>query len=657
MDCPEGYYDFSDDYSDNDSYQADDADIHSILKKYWGYDNFRPLQEDIIQSVLSGRDTIGLLPTGGGKSLTFQVPSLVLDGLTVVITPLISLMKDQVDNLKKRRVPAACIYGGMTRAEADYAYERLRQGRIKLLYLAPERLQRDNFIARMDAWNVAMFVADEAHCISQWGYDFRPSYLALSALRERFPEVPFLALTASATPQVVADIADKLEMRSPAIYSRSFSRDNLSFLVRICESKLDKLLRILTSTSGSAIVYVRSRKRCKEISDYLAGASIQSTYYHAGLELREKTERQEEWHSGAVRVMVATTAFGMGIDKADVRLVIHFDPPSTLEEYYQEAGRAGRDGKPSFAVLLATERDKATFGKRLAEAFPPREFIARTYDEICRYLGISMGEGFGQIYEFRPDEMCEKYRLPPRQVAGAIGILERSGYFVYTEEMDTRSRLMFVCTREELYSMHSDPRTEEIIQTLLRNYPGLFADYVFIDEDMLARRCSLRTDEVYQTLIELRRSHVVGYIPRKRTPYLYQTINRVAGSQLIIDKSVYEDRREAMKTRLEAMKDFIYGSDSCRVSRMLSYFGEKDAADCGQCDVCRAKKGIRAFDPEAFDERLKEFFSMIAPYKKLDTRSLQPHFPHHAKEVAERIRQLAEAGKIKVDGFYISELD
>lgn len=657
---PYGYYDFSDeDYFDEAlaAFEPDDGygepDLHDILRRYWGYDDFRPLQLEISQSVLDGKDTIGLLPTGGGKSLTFQVPAMALDGLTVVVSPLISLMKDQVDNLRKRRIPAAYLGAGMSRSEADYTYERLRQGKLKLLYLAPERLARESFVSRMRAWDVRLLVVDEAHCISQWGYDFRPSYLNLSNLREAFPAVPVLALTASATPDVVKDIADKLAMRSPAIFSKSFSRPNISFIVRMTEEKNSKLITILNSTQGSAIVYVRSRKRARETAETLANAGIKASFYHAGLEMHEKNERQESWQRGETRVIVATTAFGMGIDKPDVRLVVHIDIPSTLEEYYQEAGRAGRDGEHSIAVILASPRDKGLFAKRLNEAFPEREFINRVYDETCRFLDITMGEGFGLMFDFNPEVMCERYKLPLRHTMGALSILSRAGYFEYIEETDTASRLMFTCTRHELYDLETDARTEEILQTIMRTYPGLFADFVFIDEVSIARKCSVRPDDVYQALIQLRRRHVVNFIPKKRTPYLYMSMNRRKSSEITLPREVYAYRREAMARRLEAMKDFVFESGSCRVERMLRYFGETAAQPCGKCDVCRSSAPVAPFDPEAFDRKLDEFFAMIAPETRLDLRSITPYYTRHTAEVAARIRLLAARGRLRIEGPYI----
>lgn len=656
-----GYYDFSDndttDYSGDGDTQPVVGEPVEVLRKYWGYESFRPVQEDIIRSVLSGNDTIGLLPTGGGKSITFQVPALMLPGTALVVTPLISLMKDQVDNLAAKGVKAAYLHAGMTRLEADYTYERCRNGKIKLLYIAPERLGSDGFISRLRSWHTSMIVVDEAHCISQWGYDFRPSYLRISRLREILPGVPVLALTASATPEVVDDIARQLAMAAEKRFALGFRRDNISFLVRNTDDKFSKLLDILGSTEGSTIVYTRSRKKAADIADQLRRNGFSALFYHAGLDIHEKIERQDSWRNGDTRIMVATTAFGMGIDKADVRLVVHYDLPSTLEEYYQEAGRAGRDGEPAIAVMLTKANDKATLARRLSTAFPDKDFIRHTYDEICRFLSLPMGEGFGAVFDFKPAVMCARYDLPEQAVMNAIAILARAEYFDYVDELDIEARVMILLKREELYRQSFDDIEESIINNLLRNYGGLFADLVFINEAMIARECGITPQLVYETLCKWRREHIVSYIPRKRTPQIFFTANRVPSAKLILPKEVYEDRRQAMEKQINATLDFAFADGSCRVARMLAYFGEASACSCGKCDVCRAQRSEQAptFDADKFEQRLDEFFAMIAPCEWLDTRSLRPHFPRTFAQVSEHLRLMVERGHLRRQGHYVAK--
>ena len=646
---PYGYHSFADGYVDEPAPGLPDSGLapEEVLRRHWGYPSFRPMQGEIVRSVLAGHDTVGLLPTGGGKSITFQVPALMLPGLTIVVTPLISLMKDQVDNLRRRHVGAACLHSGMSRAESDYALERCRQGKVKMLYVSPERAASDRFTAIIANWNISLIVIDEAHCISQWGYDFRPSYLRLELLRERFPATPVLALTASATPQVVADIKQRLAMEDAAVFALSFTRDNISFLVRHTEDKYGKLLEILRATTGCTIVYTRSRRKASDLASMLQREGIDALFYHAGLEAREKTARQDAWQTDRTRVMVATTAFGMGIDKPDVRLVVHYDPPSTLEEYYQEAGRAGRDGKAAVAVLLAGSRDKGTLSRRLAQLFPEKEFVRKVYDEICRFINLPLGEGFGAIFDFKPDVMCARYKLPPAQVMSAIGILDRSGYFDFIEEMDIETQVMIAESREQLYACDFEPVEEGVMNFMLRTYPGLFADLVFVNEDYIARECGITPLALHEILKKWRREHIVTYIPRRGTAQLYITANRVHGAGLSFPKEVYEDRREALGLQLKAMTDFIFDDSRCRVAAMLRYFGETDAADCGKCDVCRLRaKGSANFDAEAFEKRLDSFFAMIAPERWLDTRSLRPHFPHTYDRVVAHIAAMVEQGTL-----------
>lgn len=560
-----------------------------ILQKYWGYTSFRPLQADIIEAVLNGHDALGLLPTGGGKSLTFQVPAMMLEGLTIVVTPLVSLMKDQVDNLALHDIKAIALHAGLTGSEVRLTFDKCRLGKIKLLYLAPERLVTENFLIEMRTWHVSLIVVDEAHCISQWGYDFRPSYLNIKVLRGMFPHAPVLALTASATPQVVGDIINKLEMRQPRVFTKSFSRANISFLVRRGPDKPSTLIKILRNTTGSAIVYVRSRARTSEYAKLLTDAGISADFYHAGLEVQEKNIKQNLWREDRIRVLVATTAFGMGIDKADVRVVVHVDIPSSLEEYYQEAGRAGRDGKPAFAVVLADERDKATLMRRVSDSFPPKDFIIHLYDEVAVYLDLAMGEGGGQTFEFNLEKFCVLRHQPPIMADSALALMTRMGWLEYTGEISTRSRVMMLLPKRELYSVQLSARAEAVLEALLRLYPGLYADYVPVNENTIGIACHHSEQDVYEALIELRRQHVLQFVPHRKTPYIYYPTRRQESHTLVIAKAIYDDRRAQMLERIQAMCDYVYNTDGCRVQGMLKYFGQ-ESEPCGKCDWCREQK-------------------------------------------------------------------
>ncbi len=567
--------------------------IHDILKRYWGYDSFRPRQEEIIMSVLDGRDTLGLLPTGGGKSLTFQVPAMVFEGITVVVTPLISLMKDQVDNLRAAGIRAVCLHSGLSRAEHRLALDRCRLGKAKLMYVSPEKLQSATFIDQLRSMDVSFLVVDEAHCISQWGYDFRPSYLKISLIRELFPNIPVLALTASATPVVVDDIMDKLGFKERNVYARSFSRDNLSYIVRNDFDKERRLINVLTNTSGSAIVYVRSRRRTREIADMLVRNGISADYYHAGLDATEKNEKQNNWKTDGVRVMVATNAFGMGIDKPDVRTVVHYDIPSSLEEYYQEAGRAGRDGKEAFAVLLVSRADKGRLTRMLSEMFPPKDFIRRVYELAGNFVNVAVGDGYNSVYEFNFALFLKTYDLPPLTTRSAMRLLTQAQYFEFVEEVTMQSRVMITANKSELYSVKLDEAGERVFNMLLRSYTGLFADFVYINESVIARRADVDEQKVYETMLQLSRMHILQYVPRKSTPYLYYTTSRELPKYIDMPRSVYENQYKRLKERIEAMKRFSFGDDDCRVNVMLRYFGEKPEAPCGKCDVCRSRNRNR----------------------------------------------------------------
>ncbi len=561
--------------------------ILDILNKYWGYDTFRPLQQDIIESVLEGRDTLGLMPTGGGKSITFQVPTMAIDGMALVVTPIISLMKDQVDHLLERNIKATYLYAGLTRAEVNRTYEKCLYGDCKFLYVSPERLQSQSFLERLRQMPVRLIVVDEAHCISQWGYDFRPSFLRIAQVRKLFPKAPVLALTATATPVVVEDIQHCLAFRERNVFSMSFSRSNLSYVVRPTEEKVSELIHILRSVPGTAIVYVRSRKRTKQISDELNRAGIHADYYHAGLYVEDKQDKQSRWTTDQCRVMVATNAFGMGIDKPDVRLVVHVDIPNSLEEYYQEAGRAGRDGKRSWAVMLVKHTDQRTLRRHITEAFPDKDYIRNIYERVGNFLGVSLGEGYQQMFDFNFTLFCRTFDLPVLPTHNALKILTQAGYIEFIEEIETQSRVMILAKKEQLYDLETvTPGADQVLQAILRLYSGLFADYVFINEDVIAFRTGLDQETIYKSLLELTRMHILHYVPRKRTPYVIYTTSREEPKHVILPRAVYEELRQRMSDRIEATINYAYSDAGCRERMLLSYFGENAATDCGHCDLC-----------------------------------------------------------------------
>ena len=581
-----------------------------ILKQYWNYDNFRGIQEEIIESIGKGHDTLGLMPTGGGKSITFQVPALAQPGLCLVITPLIALMKDQVRNLRDRGIKALAVYSGMTREEIVVALENCIFGDYKFLYISPERLDTDIFRAKLRNMKINMITVDESHCISQWGYDFRPAYLKISEIRELLPTVPVLALTATATPEVVKDIQTKLGFREDSrIFRMSFERKNLAYIVRNTESKQEELLHILNSVSGSAIVYTRNRKRTREVAELLVNNEITATFYHAGLNNDVKDQRQRSWLSGESRVMVATNAFGMGIDKPDVRLVIHVDLPDSPEAYFQEAGRAGRDGQKAYAVLLYAKSDKATLSKRITDTFPDKEYIRKVYEDVNYYFQMAMGDGLGCTFAFNLDEFCRNFKHFPVQADSALKILTQAGYLEYTDEQDNASRILFTIHRDELYKLReTDPETEKLINVILRSYTGLFTDYAYINEDSLAIRSGLTRQRIYEILLMLTRRHILHYIPRKKTPYIIYTRERQEAGRLAITRDIYEERKESYITRIKAMTEYATAEDKCRSRMLLRYFGEKNEHNCGLCDVCLSKhhSGMKLGEFQEMENQIRE---------------------------------------------------
>ena len=603
-------------------------DYRSILRRYWSYDDFRGIQLEIIESIGNGHDTLGLMPTGGGKSITFQVPALAKDGTCIVITPLIALMKDQVDHLRHRGIRAAAIYSGLTREEIVTILENCIFGDIKILYVSPERLSSELFQTKLRHIRVSFITVDEAHCISQWGYDFRPSYLQIANIRKLLPGIPVLALTATATPAVVQDMLEKLGFPSnPSIFKMSFERKNLAYVVRRATDKREQLIHILNSLKGPAIVYARSRKRTKEMADLLSEAGISSTFYHAGLDTAVKDERQKAWQQDQVRVMVATNAFGMGIDKPDVRLVIHIDCPDSIEAYFQEAGRAGRDGRKAYAVLLYNDADQRKLEKRIADTFPEKNYIRQVYEHLAYFYQIGVGSGYNHTFEFNIDKFCHAFHHFPIQVDSALKILNRAGYIEYTEEQDNQARVMFTIGRNDLYRLeHTSPNEEKVITMLLRNYGGLFTDYNYIDESFIASQTGLQPHQVYMTLKSLSERHILHFIPQKKTPYIRYTQRREDMEHVQLPPSIYEERKEQFIERIHAMINYATNDEVCRSRQLLRYFGEENDHNCEQCDVCLSHRPQGLVSEVKLDEAMERILTLLGdgkPHPITDLRGIQ----------------------------------
>ena len=600
-----------------------------ILKQYWGYDDFRGIQREIIESIGSGHDTLGLMPTGGGKSITFQVPALCQDGTCIVITPLIALMKDQVDHLRRRGIRAAAIYSGLTREEIVITLENCIFGDIRILYVSPERLASDLFQTKLRHMRVSFITVDEAHCISQWGYDFRPSYLQIAQIRKLVPNAPVLALTATATPAVVQDIQQKLSQKNTNfnVFRMSFERKNLAYVVRHAPDKREQLIHILESVKGSAIVYARSRRRTKEYAELLTEAGISATFYHAGLDSAVKDERQRGWQQDKVRVMVATNAFGMGIDKPDVRLVIHIDCPDSIEAYFQEAGRAGRDGRKAYAVLLYNDADQRKLEKRIADTFPEKDYIRKVYEHLAYFYQVGVGSGYNHIFEFNIDQFCHTFRHFPIQADAALKILDRAGYIEYTEEQDNQARVMFTIGRDDLYRLeNTSPNEEKVITAMLRNYSGLFTDYNFIDESFIAQQTQLEPQQVYMTLKGLSQRHILHFIPQKKTPYIRYTQRREDMEHVQIPPSVYEERKAQFEERIHAMINYAKDDAVCRSRQLLRYFGEESDHDCRQCDVCLSHRSEGLVSEPRMNEAMERILALLddgQPHPLTELRDLQ----------------------------------
>lgn len=626
----------------------------SILKQYWGYDVFRPLQADIIESIAEGKDTLGLMPTGGGKSLTFQVPTLAMEGVCIVVTPLIALMKDQVDNLKKRNIPAAAIYTGLLRDEILLTLDNAVYGAYKFLYVSPERLSTAIFLEKIKSIKVCLIAVDESHCISQWGYDFRPSYLKIAEIREFLPGIPVLALTATATPEVVNDIQDQLHFGQKNVFRKSFSRSNLAYVVRVSENKDEQLLKILAAVPGTSVVYVRNRKKTKEVAEFLLKNGISAEYFHAGLSNEVKDQRQGRWKSGATRVIVSTNAFGMGIDKAEVRSVIHLDLPDTLEAYFQEAGRAGRDEKKAYAVMLYNSTDATKMKKRISDAFPDKDFIRKTYDSLCNYLQVGEGSGLDKVFPFDIADFCAKFGLPILMAYSGLKLLQQAGYIELADEQESSSTVVFTVNKDELYNTKHTQEQERLIYVLLRSYTGLFTDPAYVNEDVLAKRLEWKRNDVYELLMELNKQGILKYTPRKKTPFISFMMERINAAQLVLNKETYDERKNRFVSKANAVLAYAHEENICRSQQLLAYFGEKNSQPCGQCDVCLKKK-----ETELTDEEFSSINSCITGLlrdKSFSLLELLKNVPHKQHKVEKVVSFLLENGQIVENELFRLEL-
>jgi ATP-dependent DNA helicase RecQ len=622
-----------------------------ILTKYWGFTSFKPLQEQIIMSVAEGRDTLGLMPTGGGKSLTFQVPAMAHDGICLVITPLIALMKEQVGRLNSMGIKSVAIHTGMNREEIDIALENCIYGDFKFLYVSPERIATPVFQAKVRRLNLSLVAIDEAHCISQWGYDFRPSYLKIAALRDFIDEkVPFLALTASATSQVIEDIMTRLAFRVRNVLKTSFERKNISYLVRNVEDKPKYLLTTLNKVKGSGIVYVRSRKKSKEIAELLVANGISADFYHAGLTSELRDKKQAAWGTGETRVIVSTNAFGMGIDKADVRFVIHWDIPDSIESYFQETGRAGRDDKPSYAVLLFSASDKSRLTDNVRHKFPPVEKIKDIYEALCNFLDVPIGSGKDGVYDFNMSGFVSKFRLPVTETYNSLQFLQKEGYLEFTEEINNPSRVHFVVGRDDLYKFQvANEQFDGFIKLMLRSYTGMFTEFVPINEEVLSKKSAISRDTIYQFLIRLSNQNIIRYIPGKKTPLVIFTEERLDRKSLVISPDNYSRVKDKYIQRLDKMIEFAEMNNRCRSVMLLDYFGE-EADRCGICDICRERNELDLSKYE-FDLILEEIKSILVE-ESPEMDELIKRIKYTEDKVVKVVRWLLDHNKIAKDKDY-----
>jgi ATP-dependent DNA helicase RecQ len=623
------------------------SQFREILEQYWGYDSFRSLQEEIITSIYEGNDTLGLMPTGGGKSLTFQIPALLMEGICIVVTPLIALMKDQVDALRQKGLKATMVHSGMSHQEILIALENCIFGNYKFLYVSPERLSSELFLAKLQDMNVCMIAVDESHCISQWGYDFRPSYLQIVELRNFLPGVPVLALTATATAEVIDDIQEKLHFRKKNVFRKSFERKNIAYVIRKTDDKIFEIIRILRNVPGCGIVYVRSRKRTKEIAMELQRQGINADFFHAGLTSDEKIKKQNSWKTNQCRVIVCTNAFGMGIDKPDVRIVIHYELPNSLEEYFQEAGRAGRDEKKSYAVALHTERDQTQLKRRIKDEFPSREFIAEVYEKLAYFFEIGMGMGINTGHNFVIEQFCSVFHYNITHVHNALKILDLAGYIEYLEETDKHSKLIFTIHRDDLYQVGGlSPDLDKLLQVLLRSYTGLFADYVYINETLLSQRVEINPLAVYDGLKLLSAQKIIHYIPAKKVPTIYYVQNREELKHLRIPRSVYEERLDRLKERVENVLYYGTTTEVCRSKILLKYFGEENVDDCGHCDVCLSKKN-KTPDSSGMNQIIDEILARLSA-EEMELEELLRMMDYPEKHVIKAVRFLADNKQVKI---------